>query len=115
MREVKNNVEIGKAKKVDVKNGKTEKVEPQLASELEFESNIKDFSNPSAEILGRSQVSKADNLNADVAFGMEHPEAISSADRFFDIAYKTLQANKDPNAYEKASTMTAIYAKELAT
>ena len=114
MREVKNNVEIGKTKKVEVKSTKIEKAEPQFCGELETESTIKDFSNPSAEVLGRSQVSKADNLKADVAFGMEHPETISSADKFFDIAYNTLQSKKDPNAYEKASTMASIYAKELA-
>lgn len=112
MREIKNNVEIGKAQGADFKSSKTEKSEPQFCAELE-ETDLKDFSNPT-EILGRSQVSKADNLKEDVAFGMANPQAIASADKFFNIAYAQLLSQNDPNAYEKASTMASIYAKELA-
>ena len=115
MREIKNNVEIGKAKKANTKNEKQEKAEPQFCVEMETDSEIKDFSNPSAEVLGRSQVNKADNLKADVAFGAEHPETIASADKFFDIAYNTLQTKKEPNAYEIAATMASIYANEITT
>lgn len=73
---------------------------------------VKDLSDQT-EILGRSQISKADNLKADVAFGIANPQAITSADKFFDIAYTQLVNDNDANAYEKASAMATIYAKEF--
>lgn len=112
MREINNNLEYGKVQKSDFKAEKAdEKVESQCCAHAE-EKNVQDFSNPT-EILGRSQVNKADNLKEDVSFGMAHPEAIKSADKFFDVAYANLLRENDPNAYEKAAAMTSIYAREL--
>lgn len=111
MREIKNNVEIGKAQRSGLRQGKAEQSDLQFGAELE-EADVKDFSNPT-EILGRSQVNKADNLKEDVAFGMENPQKIQSADKFFEVAYAQLSKNKDPYAYEKASYMASIYAQEL--
>lgn len=106
-----NNVEIGKVQKVDSKIEKAENIEPQQKQE---ESSIKDFSNPKAEALGRSQVNSTDNLQKDVAFGMAHPEAISSSDKLFDKALAKLEANNDPDAYAKACAIaTSNDAKEL--
>jgi len=99
MSKINNNVEIGKVQKVDSKIEKTENIEPQSKRE---ESSIKDFSNPKAEALGRSQVKSTDNLQADVAFGMAHPEAIKSADKLFNLSFSGLQADNDPDAYIKA-------------
>ena len=101
MSKINNNVEIGKIQKVDSKTEKTENIEPQQKKE---ESSIKDFSNPKAEALGRSQVKSNDNLKADVAFGMAHPETIKNADKLFNIAFSGLQSgnNPDPDAYAKA-------------
>lgn len=113
MREVKNNVEIGKVQKLGKKNSKSEKTEPNFEGELEGEKNVKDFSNPKAETLGRSAI-KTDNIKEDVSFGMANPKLIAEADRFFEIAYKQLLEKNDPCAYEKASSMSAIFAKELA-
>lgn len=64
------------------------------------------------EVVGRSQVSESDSLKKDVAFGLAHPGEIAGADRFFDMAYAQLKAENDPHAYEKASAMSSIYAKE---
>ncbi|MDD3436101.1 MAG: hypothetical protein PHC64_03005 [Candidatus Gastranaerophilales bacterium] len=111
MREVKNE-NFGKIPNAHLKRGKTnEKSSPPFCAKTETEC-ISDFSNPK-EVLGRSQVSKSDNRKADVAFGMANPEAIAKADNFFEIAYANLQAEGDPNAYEKAAAMSTIYAKEL--
>ena len=114
MREINNNssnVEIAKMQKPELKTSSSENVDAKVSEEAE-NLNVTDFSNPT-EVLGRSQVGKADNLKADVAFGFAHPEAIESADRFFDMAYAQLQEKGDPAAYEKASSMASLYAKEL--
>lgn len=110
MREIKK-VDVGQVPNVETKSA--EKSEPQSAEETAAPKVVNDLSNQT-EVLGRSQISKADNLKADVAFGMQNFDAIKSADRFFDIAYAQLVEDNDPNAYEKASTMASIYAKELA-
>lgn len=114
MREIKNNTngaEIAKAKKTEIKPVNTEIVDKKITEESE-KLNVADFSNPT-EVLGRSQVSKADNLKADVAFGLANPKAITKADKFFEIALSQLKAKGDPEAYEKASSMASLYAKEL--
>lgn len=114
MREINKNLNIGKIKRVDLKAEKAEKSEPQFCGDIceSEETGVKDFSNPKAETLGRSQVNKSDNLESDVAFGMAHPQAIESADKFFDIAFKSLQAEGDTNAYEKAAAMTDIFTRK---
>jgi len=110
MREIKK-VEMSKMPNLDPKM--VEKSEPQFCGEETNPKVVNDLSNQT-EVLGRSQISKADNLSSDVTFGMQNYQAIESADKFFDIAYAQLVKDNEPNAYEKASTMSAIYAKELA-
>lgn len=113
MSKINNNMEIGKVQKADSKAEKTENVIPQPKME---ESSIKDFSNPTAEALGRSQVNRTDNLQSDVAFGMANPDTIENADKLFNIAFAGLRADGDPNAYEKACAIaTSTDARELLT
>ncbi len=113
MREINKDMKIGKVQKVDLQKSKTQKTEPEFRAQLE-ETNLKDFSNPTAEALGRSQISKTDNLKKDVAFGTAYPEAIENSDRLFELAFEKLQAEGDPNAYEKACTIaTSEDAKAL--
>lgn len=112
MREINNNVEMGKAQSTDFKLNKPEKSEPQFCSESE-ETEIKDFSNPT-EILGRSQVSSTDNLKSDVAFGVANPDSIANSEKLFDMAYTQLLKDNDPHAYEKACAIaTSTDAREL--
>lgn len=107
-----------KIKKVDVRNIENrevkfcaqDKTEPQTDHVAE-EKGIKNLSSHT-EVLGRSQVSETDSLKKDVAFGLAHPDAIAGADKFFDMAYAQLKSENDPHAYEKASAMSSIYAKE---
>lgn len=112
MREIKNNVEIGKVKNTEMKLNKTNNADPNLCGDSEA-SNVNDFSNPS-EVLGRSQVSKTDNLKVDVAYAMTNQDAISKSDKLFEMAFKGLQEEGDPNAYEKACAIaTSEEAKDL--
>lgn len=111
MREIKNNMDIQKMQ--DVRFAGSEKPEstPEVANASAKE--IKDFSNPPAEALGRSQVKSTDSVKNDVAFGMEHPEAIDSSDRFFEMTYNTLKAQGHPNAYEEAAAQATAYGREF--
>jgi hypothetical protein len=109
MREIK---KIDQSKVSNIEPKVSEKSEPQFCANETNTKVVKDLSNQT-EVLGRSQISKADNLASDIAFGMQNPQAIESADKFFNIAYTQLVKENDPNAYEKASSMASIYAREL--
>ena len=112
MRDVKNNVEIGKLQKSELRAGKIEKKEAQTLEDS-GEVSFKDFSNP-AEILGRSQVKKNDSFKEDVTFAMAHPKVVSNADKLFDIAFKRLQIDGDPSAYENACAIaTSLETRDL--
>lgn len=119
MREINgnsNNLEIAKVKSTSLKQDKGEQCEPNVCEEMQ-ETSVKDFSNPSAEVLGRSQVSKADNIKSDLDFATAHPDAITKSDKLFEMALKSLEAEGDPQAYEKACTIStsedakALFAK----
>lgn len=89
-----------------------DKSEPQFSANEINTKVVNDLTNQT-ELLGRSQICKTDNLACDVKFGMQNPQAIESADKFFNLAYAQLVKDNDPNAYEKASTMASIYAREM--
>lgn len=113
MTEINKNIEIGKMQKVDFQSGKTEKAENSVCPEAE-ETCVKDFSNPKAEVLGRSQVSPTDNLKADVDFALSNQKAIENSDKLFEMAFNSLKEQGDPNAYEKACAIaTSEDAKAL--
>jgi hypothetical protein len=103
MREIKK-VELGNIQNVDLKTNKNEKAEAQPCAEV-GETTINDFSNPKAEVLGRSQVTEADNLKSDMTFGLENPQALAGSDKLFDTYYEQLLKENDPAAYEKACAM----------
>lgn len=110
MSEIKK-INVGKLSQ-NIEHKSAEKSEPQFSGSESNPKVVKDLSDQT-EVLGRSQISKTDNLACDVAFGMQNPQAIESADKFFNIAYAQLVKDNDPNAYEKASSMASIYAREL--
>jgi hypothetical protein len=111
MREINNNTEIGKVQDIRFSGAEKADKKPEIVNAPASE--IKDFSNPKAELSGRVQVSSADNLKNDVAFGMVHPEAMASSDRFFEMKYNELQAQGHPNAYEEAAAQATAYGKEF--
>lgn len=104
MREINKNIDIVKMQKVEIPAGKNEKSDVLACPETE-EKCVNDFSNPKAEALGRSQVSKTDNLKTDVDFAISDQKAIESSDKLFEMAYKVLVDQGDPEAYEKASSI----------
>ena len=68
-----------------------------------------------ADVVGRSQIHRADNVKEDVNFMLRNPEIMAKAERFFDVAYAQLLKEDSPNAYEKAAAMATTFARELAS
>ena len=68
-----------------------------------------------ADVVGRSQVQKPDNLKEDINFILKNPEIMEKAEAFFEMAYEKLLKEDSPNAYEKAAAMATTFARELAS
>ena len=65
-------------------------------------------------ILGKSQVLKTDNVNADIDFCLKSsPEFLQKCDLFFENALETLLAKGEKNAYEKACVLAKEFANEF--
>lgn len=112
MREVKNTPEIKPINKLDNRVKSAEVV----ADKTNFEGKeIKDFSNPKAEALGRSQVkvSKTDNIENDLAVLMANPKKVENAEQFFDLALAKAEKEGHPEPFEQAALVTGLYAQEV--
>ena len=74
---------------------------------------FRDYKNAKAESLGRSQVSKPDNIESDVKFMMKNPKFCMQANMFFDNAYELLKQKNEEHAYEKSAQMLSAYKNEF--
>lgn len=63
-------------------------------------------------LVGQAQVIK-DNSAKDLHFMANNLDAVAKSEQLFDITFKALQENDDPNAYEKACAISTSAAKEL--
>ncbi len=113
MREIK---KIEATSTPNVRAEKTEKaekaVEPQFCAECADASTTNLAVSPGA-VGGRSQVN-TDNLDNDLAFLTQNPDAVNKSDKLHELAFRSLQQNGDLNAYEKACAIaTSDTAKEL--
>lgn len=109
-----NNIDASKLPpKTEVKQ--MPKVDAMIPVEQPEKKMVEDFSNPTAEALGRSQVNPAgvSAIAKDVAFGMANPEKIAEADKFYDMAYKVLSEQGDKDAGPKAAAMMDLYVNEF--
>ena len=65
---------------------------------------IKDFSDPKAEALGRSMLFKgADDTNHDLKALLENPQIAENSDKAFELAFKMAQDAGLENPYEEAA------------
>ena len=71
------------------------------------EPKLKDFSDPKAEVLGRSMLVKdIDNINNDLKALMQNPQLAENSDKLFETSYQSaLDAGID-NPYEEAATFS---------
>ncbi|MBR1754482.1 hypothetical protein IJ732_06555 [bacterium] len=67
-----------------------------------------------ADIVGRSQIKRADNVKEDVNFMLKNPDIMAKTEAFFNLAYAQLLKEDSPNAYEKAASMATTFAREIA-
>ena len=104
------NINALRFQKIDIKRDKAKK---QAAPEGMEDVEYTDFSNPKAESLGRSQVSKPDNVENDVKFMMKNPEFCAKANMFFDNAYEIFKQNNEEHAYEKSAQMLSACKDEF--
>ena len=79
---------------------------PQGVKEDE-EPKLKDFSDPKAEILGRSMLVKdADSVNNDLKALVQNPQIAENSDKMFETAYNAAVDAGIENPYEEASNFS---------
>jgi len=118
MREINNNQSnnIGNFPKVEIKK---DAVQPTDAPKVEDilndnkQSVTDNLSLAPEAVIGRSQVNKADSIEADMKTMLDNPDAVKKAVNFFDIAYNQLKANGSENPYEKAAVLTNAFKDDL--
>lgn len=104
------NINAIRFQKFDIKRNKPKKqAAPEGIEDVEYT----DFANPKAESLGRSQVSRPDNIENDVKFMIKNPEFCMQANTFFDNAYEMLKQKNEEHAYEKSAQMLSAFKNEF--
>lgn len=114
MREINQN-NIGNFPKVELKKDKPQSAEvPKVEDAVAEKTPVTDDLSLAPEaIIGRSQVNKADSIEADMKTMLDNPDAVKKAVAFFDVAYNQLEANGSKNPYEKAAALTNAFKDEL--
>lgn len=107
MREI-DNMNAIRFQKVEIKKDKPKKSAAPEGSEDNIE-----FQNAKAASLGRSQVSKPDNVESDIKFMMKNPELVMQANMFFDNAYDLLKSKNEERAYEKSAQLMQAFRDEF--
>lgn len=68
---------------------------------------LNDFSDPKAEVLGRSMLIKdADSVNNDLKAFVENPQIGENSDKMFETAFKAAQDAGLENPYEEAASFS---------
>ena len=79
---------------------------PQVVSENE-QPQLKDFSDPKAEALGRSMLIKeTDNVNNDLKALLKNPQIAENSDELFETSYQAALDAGVENPYEEAATFS---------
>lgn len=83
------------------------KQSPEVPSEIPSEAEtpkLNDFSDPKAEVIGRSMLFKgADDTNHDLKALLENPQIAENSDKAFETAFKAAQDAGVANPYEEAA------------
>ena len=82
----------------------TEAVPPEQPTEIETP-KLNDFSDPKAEVIGRSMLFKGeDSTKADLRALIENPQIAENSDMAFETAFKAAQSAGLENPYEEAAS-----------
>ena len=96
--------------KINVNQGSLNSIPKQPAEDLQNCANeepaqLSDFSDPKAEVLGRSMLIKdADNINHDLRAVIENPQITENSDKMFETALSAAQKAGLENPYEEAAS-----------
>ena len=83
---------------------KSQDVSTEITSDAEAP-KLNDFSNPKAEVIGRSMLFKgADDTNHDLKALLENPQIAENSDKAFETALKAAQEAGVANPYEEAAS-----------
>lgn len=98
------------------KNTQIKREKKQIASDAKLadeKKQVQDLGNNPSEMIGRSQVTKADNLASDMKTFKNNPQLIMHADEFFDYALNEFSKQGRADAYEQAVLATAQFVNEF--
>lgn len=107
-----NNANALRFQKINIKKDTPKKSAAPEGCEDNVEFNS-DFKSQQAAALGRSQVSKPDNIENDVKFFMKNEKFCTQANFFFDNAYEFLKKQNEEHAYERSAQMMDAYRNEF--
>ena len=115
MREINQNNIGSNFPKVELKKDKPQSTEvPKVEDVVTDKTPVTDDLSLAPEaVIGRSQVNKADSIEADMKTMLDNPNAVKKAVDFFDVAYDQLRAKGSENPYEKAAALTNAFKDEL--
>ncbi len=88
-----------------------QKVNPEITQEVVAETTpqITDFSDNTAETIGRSMLFKGkDSINNDLKVLLEHPQVAENSDEIFEAAYSAALEAGLENPYEEAASASTI-------
>ncbi len=89
---------LPKSSDVNNKPAETPKAEPD---------KINDFSNPHAEIIGRSMLSvERDSTKNDLDALLENPQIAENSNKLFEFAYEQALQTGEANPYEEAASFS---------
>ena len=85
----------------------SQKQTPETKQIVEEEApKLKDFSNPTAEVLGRLMLKDVDNTDHDLNTILKNPQIAENSDEMFETAFKAVQDAGVENPYEEAATFS---------
>lgn len=109
MNEINNNIPhiINK----NISSNSNKQIQPQ--TNIDNSSKAQDIVSDTG-VLGKSQVSKPDNIQSDIDFCLKQsPEFLARCDEFFEKSFNQILAQGDEFAYEKACVLSKEFANEF--
>ncbi len=107
-----NNINALRFQKVNIKKDSPKKSAAPEGCEDNIEFNS-DFKAQQAAALGRSQVSKPDNIENDIKFFMKNEKFCTQANMFFDNAFEFMKKQNEEHAYERSAQMMDAFRNEF--
>ena len=110
MREIKK-VDASQTPKAKAdRTGSSSEITPSVSATSS--TNTENLGTGPSSLVGQAQVIK-DNAAKDLNFMANHLDAVDKSEQLFDLTFKALREQDDPQAYEKACAISTSAAREL--